>query len=117
MTLKGFRGLKPFYESVFEKITAKEGEVVFSSKYSFLKIFKETEDFLEEFCRKGKENQMMNSTLFMAALNKIHQFCIKNLLLGIQKTDHESYEIIKNLELVLKEILNLFLGKIKSKQI
>jgi hypothetical protein len=115
MTIKGFKKMKDFYKSVFDKITSKEGDVVYSTEYSFLKIFKETEDFLKKFWRKGKDNKMMNSTLYMASLMKIHQFCIKNLLLGLQKVDFKSYEVLKNTEYVFKEIFNLFLSKIKSK--
>lgn len=115
MSLKGFKKLKEFYSSVFEKITDKKSEVLFSSKYSFLKIYKETEEFLEQYSRKGKGNQIMNSTLFMVSLMKIHQFCIKNLLLDIQKKDHESYKVLQSLELVLKQNFNKFVSKIKSK--
>lgn len=117
MSVKGFKKLKEFYSSIFEKITEKKSEVLFSSKFSFLKIYKETEEFLQQFSRKGKGNQTMNSTLFMVSLMKIHQFCIKNLLLDMQKKDHESYKILQSLELVLKENFNKFVSKIKSRRI
>lgn len=114
LSKKGFGKLKGFYESVFEKITSRDTEVLFSSKYTFIKILKETEEFLNQFWRKGKESSMMNSTLFMAALMKLHHFCLKNFLMDLQKRDYDSFVILKNLEEVFRNNFNIFISKIKS---
>ena len=115
LTKKGFQKLKGFYESIFDKISSRDSEVLFSPKYTFLKIAKETEEFLEDYWRKGNESKIMNSTLFMAALMKIHQFCLKNLLIDLQKRDYDTFIVLKNLESAFRDNFNIFVSKIKSK--
>lgn len=115
LTSKSFNNHREFYSDIFLKTQELEPEVFYSSQYSFIKVFKETQDFLKKFLRKNQDNFFVNKALFMVGLMKVHQFCLKNILLALKKKNLEASEIIQKLSEVFSENFNAFIKDIKGR--
>jgi hypothetical protein len=114
LNAKYFAEHEQFYADIFNLIKELEPEVFFSSDYSFMKMFKETKDFIFDFSKNSSKNYFVNKSLFMVGLMKVNQFCLKNFMLALKKNNLKSHDIFSKLNHVFLENFNAFMSKIKG---